>query len=105
MKTTIAHDVFTFLKVYNFEYPLTLNALFKKYSSKYNLWVIYKMVFYTLVLQLYFKMGKIKKEDDTFLSKTTGGKTWGKRWEKDSFSSEVEITRNRLNRDIKKENL
>ena len=33
------------------------------------------MVFYTLVLQLYFKMGKIKKEDDTFLSKTTGGKT------------------------------
>ena len=49
-------------------------------------------------------MGKIKKEDDTFLSKTTGGKTWRKRWEKDSFSSEVEITRNRLNRDIKKEN-
>ena len=28
------------------------------------------MVFYTLILQFYLKMGKKKKEDDTFLRKT-----------------------------------
>ena len=28
------------------------------------------MVFYTLILQFYLKMGKRKKEDDTFLRKT-----------------------------------
>ena len=34
------------------------------------------MVFYTLVLQFYLENGqKKKKEDDTFLSKQTGGKS------------------------------
>ena len=32
------------------------------------------MVFYTLVLQFYFKNGQNKKQDDAFLSEKTGGK-------------------------------
>ena len=58
------------------------------------------MVFYTLILQFcYKKMGKRKKEDDTFYRKKTEKKQNSatmiciSRWKKDFFSSEVEITR------------
>ena len=59
------------------------------------------MVFYTLVLQFYYKkIGKRKKEDDTFSKKKKTEKKQNSatmicisRWKKDFFSSEVEITR------------
>ena len=58
------------------------------------------MAFYTLDLQFYQKkMGKKKKGDDSLLRKKNRRKAkqcWYNdicRWEKDSFSSEVEITR------------
>ena len=55
------------------------------------------MVFYTLVLKFYLKIGKSKKEDDTFLKKKNRRKTkfcyynkiW--RWKRDSFPMKFKL--------------
>ena len=67
------------------------------------------MLFYTLVLQFYLKNGQ-EKEGDTFLSQKKPKRKQNKKTKKtekkrDSCrwktSSEVEIKRNRLNKEIK----
>ena len=58
MKTTIAYEVFYFLKVYIFEDLLILNALYQKYIAKRKKNGEKKMV-------------KRKKEDGIFLRKKT----------------------------------
>ena len=50
---------------------------------------------YTLVLQFYRKRR-------SYFSEQNGGKRDICRWKRDSSSSQVEITKNRLNKDIKK---
>ena len=61
------------------------------------------MVFYTLVLQFYLKMGKRKKKMIPFWVREPEEKRDICRWKRDSFSSEVEITTNRLNKAEKRE--
>ena len=61
------------------------------------------MVFYTLVLQFYLKMGKRKKKMIPFWVREQEEERDICRWKRDSFSSEVEITTNRLNKAEKKE--
>ena len=61
------------------------------------------MVFYILVLQFYLKMGKRKKKMIPFWVREPEEERDICRWKRDSFSSEVEITTNRLNKAKKKQ--